>query len=135
MDSQKFRQLPCKTYVSSGACPYRERCRYLHDPRLRYQESQFTIRMKSKGDRGMDTLFWPVMTMQNLQMYSNQPHVVQQYNVPHPKFKHEEAIYSIWMHFVEFCHLTSLSERSSKSDINKYTRRKRLHVFVSLSKG
>ena len=30
----KFRQLPCRTFLSMGACPYRDRCVYLHDPRL-----------------------------------------------------------------------------------------------------
>ena len=30
----KFRQLPCRTFLSIGNCPYRERCVYLHDPRL-----------------------------------------------------------------------------------------------------
>ena len=27
-DSSKFRQLPCKTFISVGACPYRDRCIY-----------------------------------------------------------------------------------------------------------
>ena len=27
-DSSKFRQLPCKTFISVGACPYRDRCNY-----------------------------------------------------------------------------------------------------------
>lgn len=26
-DSSKFRQLPCKTFISVGACPYRDRCK------------------------------------------------------------------------------------------------------------
>ena len=29
----RYRQLPCKTFISVGTCPYRERCVYLHDPR------------------------------------------------------------------------------------------------------
>ena len=28
----KCRQLPCKTFVSTGSCPYGDRCVFLHDP-------------------------------------------------------------------------------------------------------
>jgi hypothetical protein len=27
-EASKYRQLPCKTFVSVGACPYRDRCKY-----------------------------------------------------------------------------------------------------------
>ena len=30
----KCRQLPCKTFLSTGSCPYSERCIFLHDPYL-----------------------------------------------------------------------------------------------------
>lgn len=32
--SSRHRQLPCRTYVSTGCCPYKDRCIYLHDPRV-----------------------------------------------------------------------------------------------------
>ena len=32
--SSKHRQLPCRTYISTGFCPYKDRCVYLHDPRV-----------------------------------------------------------------------------------------------------
>lgn len=28
----KCRQLPCRTFISTGACPYGDRCVFLHDP-------------------------------------------------------------------------------------------------------
>lgn len=28
----KCRQLPCRTFVSTGSCPYGDRCVFLHDP-------------------------------------------------------------------------------------------------------
>jgi hypothetical protein len=31
----KFRQLPCRTYIASGFCPYKDRCVYLHCPSIR----------------------------------------------------------------------------------------------------
>lgn len=30
--SSKCRQLPCRTFVSTGSCPYGDRCVFLHDP-------------------------------------------------------------------------------------------------------
>ena len=28
----KCRQLPCRTFISTGSCPYSDRCVFLHDP-------------------------------------------------------------------------------------------------------
>ena len=28
-EGNKFRQLPCRTFISVGTCPYRERCKFL----------------------------------------------------------------------------------------------------------
>jgi hypothetical protein len=30
----KCRQLPCRTFVSTGSCPYGDRCVFLHDPAI-----------------------------------------------------------------------------------------------------
>jgi hypothetical protein len=30
--TNKCRQLPCRTFVSTGSCPYGDRCVFLHDP-------------------------------------------------------------------------------------------------------
>lgn len=30
----KCRQLPCRTFISTGSCPYGDRCVFLHDPRI-----------------------------------------------------------------------------------------------------
>ncbi len=29
-----YRQLPCKTFIATGSCPYYQRCVFIHDPRL-----------------------------------------------------------------------------------------------------
>ena len=31
----KYRQLPCRTFISTGHCPYKDRCVYLHCPSIR----------------------------------------------------------------------------------------------------
>ena len=33
-NSSRHRQLPCRTFISTGFCPYKEHCVYLHDPRI-----------------------------------------------------------------------------------------------------
>jgi len=59
----KFRQLPCRTYISVGACPYKERCVFLHDPRISSFESKIKTRNKNKEDIVLDALFWPVLPL------------------------------------------------------------------------
>jgi len=31
----KFRQLPCRTFIATGHCPYKDRCVYLHCPSIK----------------------------------------------------------------------------------------------------
>jgi hypothetical protein len=87
---------------------------------------------------------------------NRQPHVIQPYNVPIPQndqFKrHDEAVYSMWMHFVDFCmansesasFITAGGEKVARiaeapcfnaPDIptNPYTKGHRLPVFRALS--
>lgn len=75
--NRPFRQLPCRTYISVGACPYRERCVFIHDPRI---ASTYTVKLKSKvpfvkevslecakneqkvvEDSNQDGFYWPTM--------------------------------------------------------------------------
>lgn len=148
--ASKFRQLPCRTFISVGTCPYRERCVYLHDPRCICKEAKTKTRRKNKEDVVLDSLFWPVMpqSMVNEKLDSNgQPHVIQAYSVPQPQNDqyqdHDRAVFSMWMHFVDSC----LANQDSKSGasmsacysapntlLNRYTNMKRLPVFLSLSR-
>jgi len=149
--ASKFRQLPCRTFISVGTCPYRERCVYLHDPRCICKEAKTKTRRKNKEDVVLDSLFWPVMpqSMVNEKLDSNgQPHVIQAYSVPQPQNDqyqdHDRAVYSMWMHFVDSC----LANQDSKSGaqmsacysapntlLNRYTNMKRLPTFLTLSRG
>jgi hypothetical protein len=151
----KFRQLPCRTFISVGTCPYRERCVYLHDPRIICREAKTKTRRKNEEDSVVDSLFWPVMPYNAVagKMDSNrQPHVIQPYTVPPPQsdqfYRHDQAVYSMWMHFVDYC-----SACNSKSEMlvskyvetacfqapdqpyNAYTKQARLPVFRTLSQG
>lgn len=31
---EKYKELPCRTFISIGSCPYKSRCEFLHDKRL-----------------------------------------------------------------------------------------------------
>eukprot|EP01038_Epipyxis_sp_PR26KG_P008127 gene8127-11005_t len=108
--SSKFRQLPCRTFVSVGSCPYRERCVYLHDPRITNIEAKTKTRKKNKEDVIQDSFFWPIMSYNQLcgRLDSQgQPHVVQEYHVPYYQndiyMVHDRGLYSLWMHFVDQC--------------------------------
>ena len=61
---EKFRRMICMTFLSTGNCPYNDRCCYLHDPRLRI-EGVRTKPIKSQlavlPVQTKDTFFWPDM--------------------------------------------------------------------------
>lgn len=171
--SSKFRQLPCRTFISVGTCPYRERCTslslisylyslkdclsfigvYLHDPRCICKEAKTKTRRKNKEDVVLDSLFWPVMpqNLVNEKLDGNgQPHVIQTYSVPAPLMDqyqaHDRAVYSMWMHFVDFCVANQVPKpvgpgavsacfSAPNSLLNRYTNRRRLPIFLKLSSG
>jgi hypothetical protein len=165
----KFRRLPCRTFICTGTCPYRERCVYLHDPRIISRNVKSKSRRKNKDDVVSDAWFWPVMADEDLVLdNSGQPIVNQFYHVPLPRYEqsnsHNRSVYSMWMHFVEycidlstkpseranfsmlhsqhqvFCHPDELVEfrsgrKKSSVYVNMYTGEKRLNVFMVMSKG
>lgn len=149
----KFRQLPCRTFISVGTCPYRERCVYLHDPRCICREAKTKTRRKNKDDVVLDSMFWPIMSYNSVSTKldnNRQPHVIQPYVVPPPQNdqyrRHDEAVHSMWMHFVDFCMATAESQHVQNADsapcfaapdlpVNAYTKQPRLPVFRALSSG
>lgn len=55
-------QLPCRVYVACGTCPFSDRCRFLHDPRVR-SDNVFIKKKRKNRDREtlVDSFFWPNM--------------------------------------------------------------------------
>lgn len=43
--SYKCRQLPCRTFISTGCCPYADRCVFLHDPTIMSKNSFAKIKV------------------------------------------------------------------------------------------
>jgi len=87
MAMNKFRQLPCRTFISTGSCPYGEKCVFLHDPRVGAKCIAVKCKRKSKEDICADSCFWPTMTREEVSVkldYKNLPHISQHYVVPHP---------------------------------------------------
>ena len=127
---------------------------YLHDPRCICKEAKTKTRRKNKEDVVLDALFWPVMPYQmvaaKLDM-NRQPHVIQSYSVPLPQpdqyRKHDTAVYSMWMHFVDFCLANSESTGlnglrnadaapcfcAPDAPVNSYTDEHRLKLFQFLA--
>lgn len=128
---------------------------YLHDPRCICREAKTKTRRKNKEDVVLDALFWPVMPYSAVAAKldsSRQPHVIQSYNVPEPQndqyARHDQSVYSMWMHFVDFCvaNSESVEMNATNSDlapvysapdtpINAYTNLYRLPFFRALSAG
>lgn len=83
-----FRQLPCKTFLSCGTCPFSARCVFLHDIRLTSLYSfQTKTRKKAKDDETTDCIFFPPMSKEQVGRRldsKGQPHIGQPYIVPHP---------------------------------------------------
>jgi len=81
------RALPCKTWISSGTCPYSKRCQFSHDPRVETLYA-FTLktRRKQQEDPTIDSLFWPPIPRANLYFdrRRGEPITNQQYLIPHP---------------------------------------------------
>jgi len=57
----KFRQLPCRTWISTGTCPYNDKCVFLHDRRCQSKILPNAPKKKSKEDIRQDCFFWPAM--------------------------------------------------------------------------
>lgn len=120
-NTTRHRQLPCRTFISTGFCPYKEHCVYLHDPRLvSSREISTRTRAKNKEDVVVDSFFWPMLRY-------NSKTVSHEYDVPAPEDddyeRHDEAVYSLWQHYVDFCLLCtrgpSESASGNKSRFNK----------------
>ena len=82
---------------------------------------------------------------------NRQPHVIQSYSVPIPQYDqyhtHDAAVYSLWMHFVDFCmannessiHMYSMPTATTtdaapcycapNEPVNSYTNQSRLQIF------
>lgn len=142
---------------------------FLHDPRCACPSAKSITRLKNKNkdDCVADSLYWPAMPRSMVMQYpehgsdknrqknpyhqgyeddsEQQPHSVQPYCVPVPQqdqyHLHDAAVYSMWMHFVDFCLANSSPASHPESSmcfaavdvgVNPYARSKRLPVFRTL---
>lgn len=160
---QKCRQLPCRTFISTGSCPYGDRCVFLHDARITSKPVYVRSKRKTKDDTTVDAFFWPTMplhTVMGVLDNRNQPHIAQPYVVPVPvghssaaingngnnsnnnNNYNETAVYSMWEHFLDFLKVDSLSvvtvprvvpTTDEYNPINPHTGKSRLPVLMYLS--
>ncbi len=117
------------------------------------------MKNKNKDDCIADSLYWPAMPRSMVMQYPEnehnhhhqedaQPHTVQPYCVPVPQQDqyrlHDAAVYSMWMHFVDFCLATASPCATADSAMcyaavdvatNPYARSKRLPVFRTLCRS
>ena len=145
-------RLPCITFTSIGSCPYKQRCVFLHDPRLQsscdvtlkhYKKKSnnngedlchnaMSTSRKNTVDRTLDIFFFPQKSgtdSWNMEKYD----VSYSDDVMTPWKFTKKAEYSLWNHFVEF--LSSDKSYDCAGIYNSYTGKRRLPIFVELSKG
>jgi len=97
----------------------------------------------------VDSFFWPLTSQDAPGANNNNPrkttHNFRSYSVAAPKKDqyqlHDRSLYSLWMHYVEFCRMTAKCHKSNNAPkmasqdlpINIFSQRKRLSVFQLLS--
>lgn len=149
----KCRQLPCRTFISTGSCPYGDRCVFLHDACIVAKPVYIKTKRKSKDDTATDNFFWPTMSLNSVMTKvdnKNMPHIAQPYFVPAPNsYSHiscnnDRAVFSMWEHFLDFCKADAMSIVTVPRNVpplnkyvlnNPYSGRKRLPVFAKLSQN
>jgi len=84
-----MRQLPCRTFLSCGACPYKDKCVFLHDYRLEGKPLNEYIRKSycKENFSQTDVFFFP--TMKSIEVnevidWQGNPFISQPYIVPDP---------------------------------------------------
>jgi hypothetical protein len=149
----KCRQLPCRTFICTGSCPYSERCVFLHPAEVIAKQVYVKIKRKSKEDTVADTFFWPTMPMSTVSAKldsRNQPDIAQSYIIPAPgsysahNSVNDAAVFSMWEHFLDFLATDSLSVVTQPRAVpplnpfqptNRFTGKTRLSAFRNLSQG
>ena len=92
----RFRTYPCQNFVSTGGCPYHERCTFLHDPRIKSDRDVSRLNAK-KLSEPKDTFYWPDMDISCIKSDT----VTSNYEIPKgfaedAKNQHDCSIFSIW---------------------------------------
>ena len=127
--------LPCKTYIMCGTCPYSDKCKYIHDFRIKNIDDK-TIRYYNKKKNinnhnynhnlVIDALFWPYDTSNNGKYYDISKSLID-------NNKEYIRIYSIWNNFIDVCKNKNYYSEKIDDKVNKYTNKPRLPVFIKLS--
>ncbi len=130
MSKYSLYQLPCKTMISCGACPYRDRCTFVHDNRIRSKTYVKTnIRKKDKNNDDLTTIFyWPQMTKETS---SNSCLYDCHADVDSLNYDYM-SVYSMWNHFLHVTQNGLAKDGTEHCVINPYTKRPRLDIFVKL---
>ena len=148
-ESSKLCRLPCRVHISTGSCPFRDRCCFLHDPRVSQKNRLYSDRrysstkMKNTEDTTHDAFFWPPIPFSRNTRENCHEYVILPPDESAEVSYEDQCIYSMWNHFVDLLpsvHLPSAyrsAEFSSLHDCdmvdNLFTGRSRLPVFIALS--
>ena len=83
---EKFRRMICQTFLSTGGCPYADRCVFLHDPRLLISEFKVKPTKNARqATASKDTFYWPDQNREDVSSLLDAqglPDANQPYNIP-----------------------------------------------------
>ena len=141
----KKKVLPCKKWITTGQCPYEDKCDYLHPESIKKQifyDTENEKCLKKKGKKcdltydPEDKFFWPPLTGKENLKNENCYQVCNDL-----KFK---DVKSLWIHFETFLSRVKISKilKDNYKIEEEYTKRtdnilgrRRLDVFVRLGNG
>ena len=144
----KKKVLPCKKWITTGQCPYGDRCDYLHPESIKKQifyDTENELRLSKKIKKcdltydHEDKFFWPPLTHKENCKNENCYQVCNEL-----KFK---DVKSLWIHFEKFLSRIKLARdlkdngKFIANEVKKNKRtdnllgRRRLDVFIRLGNG
>jgi hypothetical protein len=123
--------LPCRNMITTGCCPYKNTCKYIHDYDISCLEyKNLRTGQKPKNDDPYDSFFWPASA-------STETYI--------PLFDEKISfkvlgIFSLWYHFYDCVNVKKSPEiekirNDATKSRNYVTGEQRLPIFIMLSLG
>ena len=123
------RLLPCRTHISTGSCPFKDRCTFLHDGRVVNFEVSSKTRRRcievASTPQEKDIFYWPMMccgTNKDKHGDSGEQSLNNQYQTRIPSKDYmtfaDFTVYSMWNSFVSFTQNLNDENQSLLSELD-----------------
>lgn len=113
--------LPCCTLLSTGTCPYRDRCKFIHDIRITNNNCISRTRKRNFENLQPDLFFWT---------HSDLTDIYRIIKTEDKNSYNNSCAASMWYHL---CNVLNDKHSNCNDTVNIVTGRRRLPIFVVLS--